>query len=83
MAFDCADAMVDALDLCKFDVVYLAALVGTCQEQKLKIISNVVKAMQPGALLIIRTAHSLRALLYPVGYHILNDLASQGLADSS
>lgn len=66
MCFQCADAMGDALDLGRFDVVYLAALVGTCYEQKMNVIRNTVKTMRPGGLLLLRTAHSLRSLLYPV-----------------
>ena len=67
MCFQCADAMTSTVDLSHFDVVYLAALVGTCYEHKLKVIANVAKTMRPGALLLLRTAHSLRGLLYPVG----------------
>lgn len=67
MCFQCADASRGTLDLGQFDVVYLAALVGTCCKAKLEIIANVVRVMRPGALLVLRTAHSLRSLLYPVG----------------
>ena len=48
MCFQCADAMRDTLNLGRFDVVYLAALVGTCYEQKINIIRNTVKTMRPG-----------------------------------
>jgi len=67
MCFHCADAQADTLDLLSFDVVYLVALAGTCYKQKHDIITSVVKRMRPGALLVLRTAHSLRGLLYPVG----------------
>ena len=67
ICFRCADAQADTLELCHFDVVYLAALAGICHEQKHEIIASVVKRMRPGALLVLRTAHSLRGLLYPVG----------------
>jgi nicotianamine synthase len=67
ICFRCADAQADTVELCHFDVVYLAALAGICCEQKHDIITSVVKRMRPGALLVLRTAHSLRGLLYPVG----------------
>ena len=66
MSFQHADPIVGSLSLSRFDVVYLAALAGTCYEQKSKIIASIVRTMQPGALLVLRTAHSLRGLLYPV-----------------
>lgn len=69
MCFQCADAMTDTLNLGRFDVVYVAALVGTCYEQKINIIRNTVKTMRPGGLVVLRTAHSLRILLYPVRNH--------------
>ena len=65
LRFQCAEA-TSAEGLQEYDVVYLASLVGTTQAQKTDIISNLVKRMRPGALLVIRTAHSLRSLLYPV-----------------
>ena len=42
------------------------SLVGMCSDQKLNIMTNVVKSMRAGALLVLRTTHSLRSLLYPV-----------------
>lgn len=72
MCFQCADAMRDTLNLGHFDVVYLAALVGTCYEQKIDIIRNTVKTMRPGGLLVLRTAHSLRSLIYPVCNHTVS-----------
>ena len=66
MCFQCADALADTLDLRRFDVVYLAALVGSCCEHKHEIVASVAKRMRPGALLVLRSAHSLRGLLYPV-----------------
>lgn len=65
LRFQCAEATA-AEGLEEYDVVYLASLVGTTQTQKSDIISNVVKHMRPGALLVLRSAHSLRSLLYPV-----------------
>ena len=69
MSFQRADAAIDELDLSPFDVVYLAALVCTSCEDKLEIVENVTRMMRPGAYLILRTAHSLRSLLYPVATH--------------
>lgn len=65
LRFQCAEATA-AEGLEEYDVVYLASLVGSTQTQKTDIISNLVKRMRPGALLVLRTAHSLRSLLYPV-----------------
>lgn len=62
MCFECVDAMTGSLNLCHFDVVYLAALVGTCYEHKLEIIANVVKTMRPGALLV----SSFRGISFPI-----------------
>lgn len=68
MTFQCAEAKEDksAQDLSAFDVVYLAALVGNTKAQKDEIIKAVSSRMKPGALLVMRSAHSLRSLLYPV-----------------
>ena len=54
------------LDLGGFDLVYLAALVGSSQQDKERLLVGVVERMRVGALLVVRTAHSLRGLLYPV-----------------
>ena len=66
MCFQCADAVSDDVDLRTFDVVYLAALVGESSSHKHNIIANMVKRMAPGTLVVLRSAHSLRRLLYPV-----------------
>lgn len=66
VCFQCAEACSDVLDLASFDVVYLAALVGQCGQQKRHILSSLVKRMRPGALVVLRSAHSLRRLVYPV-----------------
>lgn len=65
LRFQCAEA-TSAEGLEEYDVVYLASLVGTTQAQKTEIISTLVKRIRPGALLVLRTAHSLRSLLYPL-----------------
>lgn len=66
MCFQCASATCPDVDLGCFDIVYLAALVGDCSRHKYEIIADVVKRMKPGALVVMRSAHSLRSLLYPV-----------------
>ena len=72
MQFQCTDAATPNPDLWDFDVVYLAALVGRTREQKQQIIATIGGQMKPGALLIIRSSHSLRCLLYPVRYLVSN-----------
>ena len=66
MCFHCADASSDDVDLRTFDVVYLAALVGGCSSHKQSILANIIRRMSPGTLVVLRSAHSLRRLLYPV-----------------
>ena len=66
MCFQCGSAEDEDIDLQCFDLVYMAALVGNCSRHKHEILANVVKRMRLGALLVIRSAHSLRRLLYPV-----------------
>ena len=70
----CQEAGRSDYDMREFDVVYLAALVGTTQKEKEGILISVVGRMREGALLVIRTAHSLRTLLYPVctGHRVLS-----------
>ncbi|KAF1812480.1 Nicotianamine synthase [Eremomyces bilateralis CBS 781.70] len=48
-----------------FDVVLMAALVGMDQGEKMNLVRNLAAEMRPGAILCIRSAHSLRSLLYP------------------
>ena len=66
MCFQCASAGSPDVDLGCFDIVYMAALVGACSRHKHEIMADVVKRMKPGALVVMRSAHSLRRLLYPV-----------------
>lgn len=47
------------------DLVLLAALVGLDSEGKREVVGAVVERMRPGALLLVRSAHRLRTLLYP------------------
>ncbi|KAL8779864.1 MAG: hypothetical protein Q9213_006734 [Squamulea squamosa] len=69
VSFQCAEVEDKTLDLHGFDVVYLAGLVGTTSEQKRHIVAKVAKQMGPGAMLLLRSAHSMRSLLYPVRSH--------------
>lgn len=66
MCFHCGDAKSDGINFREFDVVYLAALVGMTTHAKRDIIAEISSRMQPGALLLLRSAHSLRSLIYPV-----------------
>lgn len=67
MAFSCDDAAGgnNNNDLRSFDVVFLAALVGRDDREKKRLMRRVIERMNPGSLLVIRSAHSLRRLLYP------------------
>lgn len=66
MCFHCVDAKSDSFGFQEFDVVYLAALVGMTAEAKRDIVVKISSRMRPGALLLIRSSHSLRSLIYPV-----------------
>jgi nicotianamine synthase len=48
------------------DVVVVAALVGHTRGQKGAVLRAVGRAMDPGAYLVVRSAHGLRSLLYEV-----------------
>lgn len=65
MEFMCADASLVA-GLEEYDVVFLAALVGVTQEEKESLTFSIARRMRPGALLVVRSAYGLRAVLYPV-----------------
>ncbi|KAF8118594.1 hypothetical protein N665_0004s0075 [Sinapis alba] len=49
-----------------YDVVFLAALVGTDKEAKVKAIEHLEMHMAPGALLMLRSAHGLRAFIFQI-----------------
>ena len=66
MCFHCVDAKSGSIGFQEFDVVYLAALVGMTTEAKHEIVVEISSRMRPGALLLIRSSHSLRSLIYPV-----------------
>ena len=65
MVFECQDAGKLTFNLETFDVIFLAALVGATQEEKERLLLKIVGKMNAGSLIVIRTAHSLRTLLYP------------------
>ncbi|CZS99626.1 related to nicotianamine synthase [Rhynchosporium graminicola] len=65
MSFLCSPADSPSLDLSNFDVVYLAALVGSTQTDKEALLESVVGRMREGAFLVVRSAERLRRLLYP------------------
>ena len=65
LTFECAEAS-GCTDLSTFDVVCLAALVGTETVEKFGIITSVAARMKPGALLVIRSAHGMRKMLCAV-----------------
>lgn len=72
MDFVCADAsgsspiMGDEKWLEKFHVVYIAALVGDSVEDKIKLVSNISSRLKMGTTVIMRSAHSMRKVLYSV-----------------
>ena len=66
MEFACEQAGAAGRGLRGFDVVFLAALVGASQEEKEDVMKDVVGKMAEGSILVVRTAHGLRKLLYTV-----------------
>jgi nicotianamine synthase len=60
--------LADARDfpgVAEADLVVLAALVGSDPARKHAVIASVARRMRPGAVLLVRSAHGLRTLLYP------------------
>ncbi|CAN6289672.1 unnamed protein product [Urochloa humidicola] len=67
MSFHTADvANLTAGELGKYDVVFLAALVGMAAEDKAKVVAHLGKHMAGGAALVVRSAHGARGFLYPI-----------------
>ena len=66
MLFSCVEADSPEISLEGYNIVYLAALVGKTQEEKEQLLRSVVRRMREGALVVVRSAHGLRRLLYPV-----------------
>lgn len=72
MSFSLDSAGSQCCDLRRFDVVYLAALVGSTQTEKETLLTNVAANMRGGALIVMRTSWGLRSCLYPVGFWARN-----------
>jgi nicotianamine synthase len=53
-------------ELGKYDVVFLAALVGMAAEDKAKVVAHLGRHMADEAALVVRSAHGARAFLYPI-----------------
>ena len=64
LRFRCADVLA-CTDVADYDMVCLAAMVGPHPKDKTRVIKHLYRHMKPGALLLARSAHSLRTLLYP------------------
>ncbi|KAH8550284.1 Nicotianamine synthase [Umbelopsis sp. PMI_123] len=61
--------LCDGMDYTGFgeaDVIFLAALVGCDHQQKMKFLKRIFDQCKPGTAVMVRSAHSLRGLLYPV-----------------
>ncbi|CAI9287229.1 unnamed protein product [Lactuca saligna] len=66
MIFHTTDIMDVTDELKKYDVIFLAALVGMDIDEKLKVVQHLAAYMTPGSILMLRSAHGARAFLYPV-----------------
>ncbi|TYH56608.1 hypothetical protein ES332_D08G031800v1 [Gossypium tomentosum] len=66
MKFVTRDIMDVTEELGEYDCIFLAALVGICKEEKIKIVGHIRKYMKGGGLLLVRSANGARAFLYPV-----------------
>ena len=70
MSFACEDVSLNdgkaKTEWGAFGVVFLAALVGMDTQSKLAILSSLAPKLQPGTLVVARSAQGLRSVLYPV-----------------
>nr|AMN87045.1 hypothetical protein [Paspalum vaginatum] len=66
MSFHTADVAALTDELGKYDVVFLAALVGMAAEDKANVIAHLGTHMADGAALVVRSAHGARGFLYPI-----------------
>lgn len=57
--------LANCSDLGRYDLVILAALVGTTPDAKRRHLAHLARVMRPGAVLLARSARGLRTLLYP------------------
>jgi nicotianamine synthase len=77
MTFGCEDVMVEGSGSEKeawekFDVVFLAALVGNDTHSKLSILGSLARKLKKGALVVARSARGVRGVLYPVcSFHLI------------
>ncbi|EUC34136.1 hypothetical protein COCCADRAFT_4471 [Bipolaris zeicola 26-R-13] len=62
----------------KSQVVFLAALVGTDTRSKLEILRDLAARLQPGCLVVARSARGMRSVLYPI-LQLSEDLQAIGL----
>jgi nicotianamine synthase len=60
------DKMFNGTDWASFQVVFLAALVGMDSDEKMSILASLRPKLNPGTLVVARSAHGLREVLYPV-----------------
>jgi nicotianamine synthase len=69
MTFACEDiTAASTTDWESFEVVFLAALVGTETQSKMDILASLATKLVPGTLVVARSAQGLRSVLYPVSY---------------
>ena len=81
MRFHTCDILQVGQEMASYDVVFLAALVGLDQELKRKILKHLSDNMRHGASLVVRSANSARAFLYPiVDLSLLQDAGFQVLS---
>jgi nicotianamine synthase len=67
MSFACEDITQQSTsDWGNYEVVFLAALVGTDTHTKLTILSSLSTKLAPGTLVVARSAQGMRSVLYPV-----------------
>ncbi|KAH7441885.1 hypothetical protein KP509_03G060700 [Ceratopteris richardii] len=71
MNFITRDIKKVKLRMAEYDLVFLAALVGMDRVSKADFLHHLSLHMRPGATLVVRSAHSGRAFLYPV---VLNQM---------
>lgn len=64
VVFSQADA-ASLTDLRHFDLVHVAAMVGTSVEEKTDLVLSIAAVMRPKALMLVRSTDGLRRLLYP------------------
>lgn len=65
MTFLTCDIMEVKDQLAEYDCIFLAALVGRNEEEKVKILKHIRKYMKDGGFLLVRSAKGARAFLYP------------------